>query len=569
MAKMYPEWLPEDVKSNAERKVFRRLQKSLTDEYTVIWNIPWAIIRPQGGIKDGQIDFLILHPQKGLLTLEVKGGGIEYDSNKGKWISNGNNGPNPIKNPLEQAQACVHTLREELLSEKSSPKLRAVCQNCTFAYAIMFPDTSNERVNRIAERVIVRKELILSSDDLQPHEILPAIERIYTLHACNNRALGTEAIKEIVERYADSWCVYPLLSSQFKEEEIELKRLTENQFSTLRLLTHHKRAAIYGCAGTGKTFLAVEQARRLARRGKKVLLTCFNRNLSNWLEEQLEKQAQTDPRLHNIGVANFHRIERKLDSRIAFRDDEDRYIGYLLQWINQKNIRYDAVIVDEGQDFDNKKWEVLEALLGSEEGYLYIFYDNNQNIYQATPNYPVPLEHHCPLSDNCRTTKKIHEAIIQYYTTEGDDTPLCKGPIGRDIEFISAARDLSDEKIKVARLLKHLIEDEQVPIEDIVLLSPHKEDKSRFTDGLLLDGKYRLSWNMDRDAKSKSNTITCCTIKAFKGLERPVVILIEPEKISSFHDSEKLVYVALSRARLHLIILGNLYKSSVLQKLLK
>src|SRR6266851_323528 len=129
MATMYPEWLPEDVKSNAERKVFRRLQKSLTDEYTVIWNIPWAIIRPQGGIKDGQIDFLILHPQKGLLTLEVKGGGIEYDSNKGKWISNGNNGHNTIKNPFEQAQACMHTLREELLSEKSSPKLRVACRN--------------------------------------------------------------------------------------------------------------------------------------------------------------------------------------------------------------------------------------------------------------------------------------------------------------------------------------------------------------------------------------------------------------------------------------------------------
>jgi len=95
----------------------------------------------------------------------------------------------------------------------------------------------------------------------------------------------------------------------------------------------------------------------------KVLLTCFNRNLSNWLEEQLEKQAQTDPRLRNIDVANFHRIERKLNSRIAFRDDEDVYIGYLLQWIIKKEIRYDAVIVDEGQDFDNKKWEVLEALL--------------------------------------------------------------------------------------------------------------------------------------------------------------------------------------------------------------
>src|SRR5436190_6525834 len=147
--------------------------------------------------------------------------------------------------------------------------------------------------------------------------------------------------------------------------------------------------------------------------------------------------------------------------------------------------------------------------------------------------------------------KKIHEAVIQYYSIEGEDTPLCKGPLGREIEFIAVAKDLSDEKIKLARLLKRLIEDDQVPVEDIVLLSPHKEDKSRFNDGLMLDGKLRLSWNMDNGTKPRSNTITCCTTKAFKGLERPVVILIEPEKINSFPDPERLVYVALSRARLH------------------
>src|SRR6266487_1905483 len=524
MATMYPEYIPTDEKSNAERKFFRTLEKNLTDDYTVIWNIPWAAIPPQGGIEDGQIDFLILHPQKGFLILEVKGGGIEYDSEKGKWISNGKKSPNIIKNPLVQAQGGMHTLCNELL---------------------------------------------LSSQDMKPDAIMPAIERVYTIHKRNDRALGTEAIKEIIDRHAESWRVYPLLSSQFEEEEIELLRLTENQFTTLSTLVHHKRAAIYGCAGTGKTFLAVEQARRLAKRNMKVLLTCFNHNLSNWLEEQLEKQARTDPRLCNIDVTNFHRIERKLNSRIAFRGDEDVYIGYLLKWINQKAIRYDAVIVDEGQDFDTKKWEVLEALLRSEESFFYIFYDNNQNIYQAQPNYPVPLEHHCPLSDNCRTTKKIHEAVIQYYTVGGEDTPSCKGPMGREIEFIEVARDLSDEQLKLATLLKRLVDDDQVPVEDIVLLSPHKEDKSRFTVGLKLDGKFQLSWNMDNGSKPKSNTITCCTIKAFKGLERPVVILIEPEKINGFPNPERLVYVALSRARLHLIILGNLYKSSVLRKLLK
>ncbi len=566
---MYPEYIPTDEKSNAERKFFRTLEKNLTDDYTVIWNIPWAAIPPQGGIEDGQIDFLILHPQKGFLILEVKGGGIEYDSEKGKWISNGKKSPNIIKNPLVQAQGGMHTLCNELLSEKSPPKIRMACRGCTFAYAKVFPDMSNEGVNRIAERLFVQRELILSSQDMKPDAIMPAIERVYTIHKRNDRALGTEAIKEIIDRHAESWRVYPLLSSQFEEEEIELLRLTENQFTTLSTLVHHKRAAIYGCAGTGKTFLAVEQARRLAKRNMKVLLTCFNHNLSNWLEEQLEKQARTDPRLCNIDVTNFHRIERKLNSRIAFRGDEDVYIGYLLKWINQKAIRYDAVIVDEGQDFDTKKWEVLEALLRSEESFFYIFYDNNQNIYQAQPNYPVPLEHHCPLSDNCRTTKKIHEAVIQYYTVGGEDTPSCKGPMGREIEFIEVARDLSDEQLKLATLLKRLVDDDQVPVEDIVLLSPHKEDKSRFTVGLKLDGKFQLSWNMDNGSKPKSNTITCCTIKAFKGLERPVVILIEPEKINGFPNPERLVYVALSRARLHLIILGNLYKSSVLRKLLK
>src|SRR6266702_8279606 len=128
MATMYPQRLPSSVKSNAERKLFDLLRDHLPNDYTVIWSIDWTVPRPSssgGGARESEIDFLVLHPDKGILVLEVKGGGVGYDGVRGEWYTIDRKGTrHTIKDPFKQAQDGKHTLRRELTQQIQSQWLR-------------------------------------------------------------------------------------------------------------------------------------------------------------------------------------------------------------------------------------------------------------------------------------------------------------------------------------------------------------------------------------------------------------------------------------------------------------
>src|SRR6266487_1247425 len=108
MAIMFPQWLPASVKSPAERKLFEMLRDHLPNDYIVLWSIDWIVSRSPrvgGGAQESEIDFLVLHPDKGILVLEVKGGGVGYDGVRGEWYTIDRKGTrHTIKDPFKQAQ---------------------------------------------------------------------------------------------------------------------------------------------------------------------------------------------------------------------------------------------------------------------------------------------------------------------------------------------------------------------------------------------------------------------------------------------------------------------------------
>lgn len=567
MAKMYPQWLPTSGKSNAERKLFDVLRDHLPQDYTILWSIDWTLATPTtrgGNARESEVDFLVLHPDRGLLILEVKGGGVGYDGSRHEWYTlDASNTRHAIKDPIDQARANKHALIRELTRLVSQPWLRTACGNSTFGHAIVVPDIYKAR---IANRPSRPDNFVIDRQDLQPVSIQTAIEGAYTLWRRNSaQPLGQRAIDEIVRLYAPSWYIRPLLADVFKDEQAHFTQLTEQQFTILDVLRWQKRAAISGCAGSGKTFLAIEQAQRLARHGFKVLLTCYNRNLADWLRERLAAQADREMALGNIEVMNFHRLAARLCNQVGISlpeneeraFDEDFALG-LITASDSVEERYDAILADEGQDFADSWWDALLSLLRSPtEGQFYVFYDDNQRIYDRHSVYPVPADHYYPLAINCRTTRTIHEEMMQYYSvSDAAEFPTCKGPQGRTIERTEVPLRRSNEQQALLSLLNRLINEERIAIEDIVLLSPANSTTSRFREGTIIDRKYRLSWRMG--GAYIPNTLTCCSIFAFKGLERAVVILAEPDKIQGYTEREQLVYVALSRARSHLIIFGQL-----------
>jgi hypothetical protein len=113
MAKMFPDKLRSDIKSDAEKRLYQALKEQLSDQFIVFHSVSWQVQNLNNGARDGETDFVIVCPNLGILILEVKGGTIRYDGEADRWYSN----HHPIKDPFKQACESKHSLLS-LLKEK-------------------------------------------------------------------------------------------------------------------------------------------------------------------------------------------------------------------------------------------------------------------------------------------------------------------------------------------------------------------------------------------------------------------------------------------------------------------
>ncbi len=155
------------------------------------------------------------------------------------------------------------------------------------------------------------------------------------------------------------------LAAGVASAEAQIVTLTERQFTILDMLNAQRRAVILGVAGSGKTLLAAEKARRLAAQGFEVLLTCFNRPLAEYL-------AATIGRLDRVTVSTFHRLAEKFGQEAGligpdpahdtpYFDGLPDVLDRALRTVPEP--RFDAIVVDEGQDLDQEWWLPLLDLL--------------------------------------------------------------------------------------------------------------------------------------------------------------------------------------------------------------
>ena len=225
------------------------------------------------------------------------------------------------------------------------------------------------------------------------------------------------------------------LARQFQEAESDIRQLSERQFRTLDTLSRQTEACIVGGAGTGKTFLAVEKACRLVAEGFEVLFVCFNTNLAEWVSTAIKR----DERVKNVKAqgtdepivtTTFHSLCGKIiyqwnegpEIKVPKTVDEETAIKTILP---EKAIevlssgamkrRFDAIVVDEGQDFEEDWWLVLDELRRVDDGgnrsVFYVFFDDNQRIYDRIKNLPIDTPEF-PLIENWRNTKTIHEYCL-------------------------------------------------------------------------------------------------------------------------------------------------------------
>lgn len=528
------EWTTGELPAS-ERRFLEVARSDLPDDWTVIHGL--RIRQPPS---DREVDFLVVDPSRGGLAIEVKGGRIERRGTE--WFSvDGDGERHRIKHPGEQANAAVYAMRKWLretasFRDRRQPRVHA---------AVAFPDVVRGNGDLGPD---FPTDTVLFSDDL--HDLEGALDRLFSryLMARTGRMSGADVDAFVRALEPPEYVLRAHLAARVDRNRREIERLTGEQARTLDFLEHQRRAAIQGSAGTGKTVLAELKAARLSRMGRRVLLLCFNQALAEWLSSRAEGFEAR----HFHGFCRDRASAADIDFEVPKTANrqrefwEDTAPELLMEALEQcPDDRYDAIIVDEGQDFRPHWWLAVEAALRDErDGVLFAFFDPNQDIYGGGPPdaFPVPP---FSLTWNCRNTRRIasHAAdLIGIPCEVYPDAP--KG------ERVASLHYRTPEEMvgQVRKQLHRLVAEEKVGTGQITVLSTHKTSRSH------LASRRRLG-NFNLTARPQGPfDIRFTSLHAFKGLESDVVILVDvdgnPQSCSDRH-----LYVASTRAQELLIVL--------------
>lgn len=554
MAIMWPRAIPPEIRADrrrrAEIEVFARLEQDLDDNWYAFYSRPWWGLSDRGGELDGEADFIVAHPERGLLFLEVKGGGVEFDGVNGKWTSTDGLGvTHKIKDPINQAMVCKHRFGDKLRDQPGWPS-----KSVRLRHGVVFPDVTDPgpAVSSIA---CTPKMLFCFERDFD-QSFASWVEARLAAHETQGGQTesvpgptGVEALRRLV---ADPVKLRVPLRRTLTAESSRIEELaTQQQMFLLTVLEPEARLLVPGGAGTGKTILAMEMAMR-SPASCEVCIVCYNEPLAASMSTLLGKRP-------NIKVTTFHSLCRSLAVEAGMQTPEfdrpgpDFYEKHLPEIAKQALLkmparRWDTVIVDEGQDFQPDWWRIVELLMRpGDAGRLRVMYDANQAVYHAQSDPSKSLEGRVfPLRLNLRNTQSIAKATEPLYS----GPPMqAIGPVGEAPVAINAvpAEKAIERSIE---LIGNLLNQEGLSSEDIAVLLPDRVLCVRMEKSL-----NQLRIRTVGASQQRNGTVVVDTIRRFKGLESLVVLLVV-DKMSAEH--QEMSYVAVSRARSRLFVIGDL-----------
>ena len=267
---MYPGSPPQGL-PDSERHVWRALSK-LNDKWLVFHGVAW-VGRRKGKTAEGEGDFILIHPAHGMLFLEVKGGS-SFEIIDGEWYRLEGRRPTKIANPFEQARSTEHEVKRRIETELGIRGFR-------FGHAVAFPHLNQVRGLGIeASDTTTLTRTDLADIDLAVAGLIDHWEL--------NEGFNEAQLDAIRGLLAPSLRLTATLNDELVLVRHRIEAWTQEQMLVLDGLSRNRRVLVRGGAGTGKTLLAMEKARRLAREGKNVLLVCHNAPLAGWLMSESE-----------------------------------------------------------------------------------------------------------------------------------------------------------------------------------------------------------------------------------------------------------------------------------------
>lgn len=535
MAKMYPVDIQNYNYVYSEYKFYCLLKEQLSDKYHVFYSIRWFETSEHKRV-DSECDFLIFDPSFGFLTIEVKGG-QRIDIIHNSWSlteidQDGNKTTRELKSsPFYQAEKSMRHFYDYFRNEF----LQSF--NGVYGFAVAFPMFQvDQKIEAAAE-----KELILDVRDM--NSLAKRINEIFHYwknkrnhiipFSNNQKNRFINMINKQISLSAAAGALIPM-------KEKELNKINIVQDSIIDFLMNYKQVQIVGGAGTGKTFMAMKKMIRELYQERKVIYLCKSKELAAFVKKQI-------PDNMNLICSDLYTYISKMT---GIQVPSDNQIFDLAE--TYKYDLFDAVIVDEGQDFTVNEALLVRALLKNQgNSVLYVFHDENQNLLNNNfnSNFAINTNPYI-LRYNIRNTGEIYKYAVE--TTNLGKETVANNLLGV-IPEVRQCKNRVQALTTVSQIVNRLIQKEFVDTSSIVILSDISFEKSSLS-GESHVGSYPICICSSR---YKKGDILFQTVNQYKGLEADIVIYIshlEKNKIDE-RVKRRENYVGFTRARYYLYVI--------------
>lgn len=555
MAIMVPPSVANDI-SPGERDLFKRLKNAPgTDDWIVLHSLDVARHRQQ---ISGEIDFVIIIPSLGVLCLEMKACS-KLRREGGAWYY-GNDSRGDRRGPFRQAAEAMHSIRENISSQR--PDLsRIVFWSAVVLPYISFTATSEEWHDwQVVDRRTYRSrplDIVFKGILTKAREHLATCATATWFHPDAAEPYPQQC-QNLLSLLRPSFEFFESPKSRARRVDEEIKRYTEEQMFALDGMQSNARVLFSGPAGTGKTVLALEAARRASAEGKKVLLLCFNRLLGEWMREQAKdlQPSVTTSTLHSflLGIAG---VEADGESPEFWqRRLPEIALGKLFD--TQEAAVFDELVVDEAQDVCRPEYldvldYVLESGLAAGRWRFFgdfekqaIFHDLRKSgqdiLMERVGEVPVYA-----LRINCRNRPRL-AAFVHFLG--GLDPNYTK--VLRPDDGVEPAQHYYGSQQEQEAMLLETLEDayrDGYKGESVVVLSTRKASDCCAAKVNTSPWKARL-----RPLQSGTGHVRYGSVHSYKGLEAPFVIITDVDSVTGPADQD-IFYVGITRALERLVVL--------------
>lgn len=569
--------------SSAEWAIFH-MAETLGPAWDVWMNRHLVFNSRASGAMNREVDCILYHREYGMLIVECKGGKIWTRYNEKSKATEWFSGNNPlVPPPSEQVGSLISPLHEymkEILEPAREGKMRKV----RVQWAVCFSDMDS--MEGIPGSEIPRKRALLRPDVLNAKRFEKRIIEILEtpVQANGNMPFLNEYLDEDslfrLRNFLDGQGEKPDAAEIIKSSyENCFQEATEMQQMMMESISRNPRMRIEGVAGSGKSHMVVWDALRLSRIGKNVAIACYNDLLATELKHDVDKVISKDrigveKKYAQDGGVSYGRVDvlaysewcekyvRAAKVKVAKSGDRSLYFDKELpqafvkaQKILAKDKKtrekffYDAVIIDEGQDFASEWVDSFLGLLHNEEhGTVRFFYDPAQRLYASRNGIDNAQVEKMPvmvLNRGFRSTKRILEWVRKNtgFRLQAFDN-IVLGEAVKEMQYRDGAEQAQMLRARIDELMKK----KHLSVSDILVVSM-KSDKSSALKGISDD---RIVWNAGGDKSLIKDKVNIVSVYRIKGLDSTAVILTdieEPAEASRHEDWKRCLLVGATHAK--------------------